>query len=68
MGWDSFGLPAEQYAIQTDSIRSTTEDILALPSKWIKLVSVDWDHEVRTSNPDYYKWTQCIFIQILIRG
>ncbi len=67
MGYDSFGLPAEQYAIQTGQHpKITTENNIAVYRKQLDKIgfSFDWDREVRTSNPDYYKWTQWIFIQI----
>jgi leucyl-tRNA synthetase len=67
MGYDSFGLPAEQYAIQTGQHpKITTEENIARYRQQMDKIgfSFDWDREVRTSNPDYYKWTQWIFIQI----
>jgi len=67
MGYDSFGLPAEQYAIQTGQHpKITTENNIAVYRRQLDKIgfSFDWDREVRTSNPDYYKWTQWIFIQI----
>jgi leucyl-tRNA synthetase len=67
MGYDSFGLPAEQYAIQTGQHpKITTENNIAVYRKQLDKIgfSFDWDREVRTSNPEYYKWTQWIFIQI----
>ncbi len=67
MGYDSFGLPAEQYAIQTGQHPkiTTQQNIARYREQLDKLgFSFDWDREVRTSNPDYYKWTQWIFIQI----
>ena len=67
MGYDSFGLPAEQYAIQTGQHpQKTTEDNVARYREQLDKIgfSFDWDREVRTSNKDYYKWTQWIFIQI----
>lgn len=67
MGYDSFGLPAEQYAIQTGQhpAITTEENINRYREQLGKLgFSYDWDREVRTSNPDYYKWTQWIFIQL----
>lgn len=67
MGYDSFGLPAEQYAIQTGQHpRITTEQNIARYREQMDKIgfSFDWDREVRTSDPDYYKWTQWIFIQI----
>lgn len=67
MGYDSFGLPAEQYAIQTGQHPkiTTQQNIARYREQLDKLgFSFDWDREVRTSNPEYYKWTQWIFIQI----
>ena len=67
MGYDSFGLPAEQYAIQTGQHpKITTENNIAVYRKQLDKIgfSFDWDREVRTSDPEYYKWTQWIFIQI----
>ncbi len=66
-GYDSFGLPAEQYAIQTGQHpeKTTRENIARYREQLDKIgFSFDWDREVRTSNPDYYKWTQWIFIQL----
>lgn len=67
MGYDSFGLPAEQYAIQTGQHpKITTEENIATYRRQLDLIgfSFDWSREVKTSNPDYYKWTQWIFIQL----
>jgi leucyl-tRNA synthetase len=67
MGYDSFGLPAEQYAIQTGQHpeKTTKENIARYREQLDKIgFSFDWDREVRTSNPDYYKWTQWIFLQL----
>lgn len=67
MGYDSFGLPAEQYAIQTGQHpRLTTEqNILRYREQLDKIgFSYDWTREVRTSDPSYYKWTQWVFIQL----
>ena len=67
MGYDSFGLPAEQYAIQTGQHpKITTANNIEVYRKQLDKIgfSFDWDREVRTSNPEYYKWTQWIFIQI----
>lgn len=66
-GYDSFGLPAEQYAIQTGQHPAiTTETNIATYRKQLDKIgfSFDWSREVRTSNPEYYKWTQWIFIQL----
>jgi leucyl-tRNA synthetase len=67
MGYDSFGLPAEQYAIQTGQHPAvTTEENIATYRRQLDLLgfSFDWSREVRTSSPDYYKWTQWIFTQL----
>ncbi len=67
MGYDSFGLPAEQYAIQTGQhpALTTQENIERYREQLDKIgFSFDWSREVRTSNPDYYKWTQWIFIEL----
>lgn len=67
MGWDSFGLPAEQYAIQTGQHpKITTEQNIARYKDQMNKIgfSFDWDREIKTSEPEYYKWTQWIFIQI----
>jgi leucyl-tRNA synthetase len=66
MGYDSFGLPAEQYAIQTGQHpRTTTEKNIARYREQLDKIgfSFDWSREVRTTNPDYYRWTQWIFKQ-----
>ena len=78
MGYDSFGLPAEQYAIQTGQHPSVTTKVnieggvdkqgneIAGYENQLKKIGLgyDWDREIRTSNPDYYKWTQWIFNQL----
>jgi leucyl-tRNA synthetase len=67
MGFDSFGLPAEQYAIQTGQHPAiTTEQNIARYVEQLKNIgfSFDWEREVRTSDPNYYKWTQWIFKQL----
>ncbi|MGI4804424.1 MAG: class I tRNA ligase family protein, partial [Janthinobacterium lividum] len=67
MGYDSFGLPAEQYAIQTGQHPAiTTEQNIATYRRQLDQIgfSFDWSREVRTSSPDYYKWTQWIFMQL----
>ncbi len=67
MGYDSFGLPAEQYAIQTGQHPAiTTEQNIKRYRFQLDNIgfSFDWDREVRTSDPSYYKWTQWIFIQL----
>ena len=67
MGYDSFGLPAEQYAIQTGQHPAlTTEQNISRYTEQLKNIgfAFDWDREVRTSDPAYYKWTQWIFMQL----
>ena len=67
MGWDAFGLPAEQYAIKTGQHpRVTTERNVATFKRQIKALgfSYDWSREVDTTDPHYFKWTQWIFLQI----
>ncbi|MEJ5964263.1 leucine--tRNA ligase [Pedobacter immunditicola] len=67
MGYDSFGLPAEQYAIQTGQHPAiTTETNINTYRRQLDQIgfSFDWSREVRTSDPEYYKWTQWIFMQL----
>lgn len=67
MGYDAFGLPAEQYAIQTGQhpAITTKENIARYREQLDKIgFSYDWDREVQTCDPDYYKWTQWIFLQL----
>ncbi len=67
MGWDAFGLPAEQYAVKTGKHpRETTEENVANFTKQIKALgfSYDWSREVNTTDPNYFKWTQWIFLKI----
>jgi len=67
MGYDSFGLPAEQYAIQTGQHPAiTTSKNIDTYRRQLDLIgfSFDWDREVRTSDPEFYKWTQWIFIKL----
>lgn len=67
MGYDSFGLPAEQYALETGQHPSVTteKNITTFRGQLDKIgFSYDWDREVRTSDPGYYRWTQWIFLQI----
>jgi leucyl-tRNA synthetase len=71
MGWDAFGLPAEQYAVQTGTHpRETTEKNIANFRRQIQEIgfSYDWSREINTTNPAYYKWTQWIFIQLYKKG
>lgn len=71
MGWDAFGLPAEQYAIDTgnDPAEFTKKNIETFKRQIQELgFSYDWDREVNTTDPEYYKWTQWIFIQLYKKG
>jgi len=71
MGWDAFGLPAEQYAIQTGQHpRVTTDKNTANFRRQLQNLglSYDWDREIDTSHPTYYKWTQWIFLQLYKKG
>lgn len=71
MGWDSFGLPAENYAIKTGvhPHDSTEEAVVAFIDQIKKLgISVDWNLELGAHRPDYYKWTQWIFLQLYKKG
>ena len=71
MGWDSFGLPAENAAIQHHANpQKWTLDNIAYMKKQLKMLglSIDWDREVTTCLPDYYKWTQWLFLQLYKKG
>ncbi len=71
MGWDAFGLPAEQYAIQTGNHPSifTAENIKTFKEQLKRIgLSYDWTKEVSTSDPNFYKWTQWIFKQLFLDG
>lgn len=71
MGWDSFGLPAENYAIKTGIHPNIiTQENIATFKRQLQMLgfSYDWDREVATSNIDYYKWTQWIFVQLYNKG
>ncbi|MGA4719035.1 leucine--tRNA ligase [Fictibacillus nanhaiensis] len=71
MGWDAFGLPAEQYALDTgnDPAEFTEKNINTFRRQIKELgFSYDWDREVNTTDPSYYKWTQWIFIQLYNKG
>src|SRR5438552_10239511 len=67
MGWDAFGLPAEQYAIKTNTHpRDTTEQNIVKFRRQLQMLglSYDWDREIDTTDPKYYRWTQWIFLQL----
>jgi leucyl-tRNA synthetase len=67
MGWDAFGLPAEQYAVKTGQHpRKTTEENITTFKRQIKSLgfSYDWSRELATTDPDYFKWTQWIFLKL----
>jgi leucyl-tRNA synthetase len=71
MGWDSFGLPAEQYAVRTGTHpKITTEKNIHTYKRQLKSLgfSYDWDREFATSDPKYYKWTQWIFSELFKMG
>lgn len=71
MGWDAFGLPAEQYALDTgnDPAEFTARNIATFKRQMQELgFSYDWDREINTTDPKYYKWTQWIFIQLYKKG
>jgi leucyl-tRNA synthetase len=71
MGWDAFGLPAEQYALDTgnDPAEFTKKNIDTFRRQIKSLgFSYDWDREVNTTDPDYYKWTQWIFLKLFEKG
>ncbi len=71
MGWDAFGLPAEQYAVETGTQPAiTTAKNINMFRRQIKALgfSYDWDREVNTTDPHYFKWTQWIFLQLYNKG
>ena len=71
MGWDSFGLPAENAAMQKGADPAVwTDENIAYMKKQLKMLGLtyDWDREVATCKPDYYKWTQWLFLQFYKRG
>ena len=71
MGWDAFGLPAEQYAIKTGTHpKETTNQNVSNFKKQINSLgfSYDWSREINTTDPNYYKWTQWIFMQLYNKG
>ena len=71
MGWDAFGLPAESYAIKTGTAPAvvTKTNIANFKNQLVRMgVSLDWDRELNTSDPEYYRWTQWIFAEFFKRG
>jgi leucyl-tRNA synthetase len=71
MGWDAFGLPAENYAIKTGTSPaiSTKQNIANFTNQLQRVgASIDWSREINTSDPEYYKWTQWIFTKLFERG
>jgi leucyl-tRNA synthetase len=71
MGWDSFGLPAEQYAVRTGTHPAiTTQTNIETYRRQLQAIGISyaWDREVATSDPEYYKWTQWIFTQLFHKG
>lgn len=71
MGWDSFGLPAENYAIKTGKAPAVTtaENIASFKNQLTRVgASIDWSREINTTDPEYYRWTQWIFTQLFQRG
>lgn len=71
MGWDAFGLPAENYAIKTSRHpRVTTEENIQNIKRQIKSLgfSYDWSREINTADPNYYRWTQWLFLQLHAKG
>ncbi|HET7579531.1 MAG TPA: class I tRNA ligase family protein, partial [Bacillales bacterium] len=71
IGWDAFGLPAEQYAVKTgNDPRDFTKHNINTFREQIKALgfSYDWDREISTTHPEYYKWTQWIFLKLYEKG
>jgi leucyl-tRNA synthetase len=71
MGWDTFGLPAENYAIKTNTVPAivTAENIANFKKQFKRMgVSIDWSRELNTSDPEYYRWTQWVFTKLFERG
>jgi leucyl-tRNA synthetase len=71
MGWDAFGLPAENYAIKmkTHPAKSTADNIANIKRQINEIAALyDWDMEVNTTDPNFYKWTQWIFVQMFKKG
>lgn len=70
MGWDTFGLPAENYAIKTGTAPAviTAENIVNFKKQFKRMgVSIDWSREINTSDPEYYRWTQWVFTKMFER-
>ena len=71
MGWDAFGLPAENYAIKmgVHPAKSTAENVANIKRQINEIAAIyDWDREVNTTDPAFYKWTQWIFVQMFKKG
>ncbi|MDD5031916.1 MAG: class I tRNA ligase family protein, partial [Patescibacteria group bacterium] len=71
MGWDAFGLPAENYALENKvhPRQAVEENIKRFKNQLLKIgFTYDWDREINTTDPDYYKWTQWIFLQMFKKG
>ena len=71
MGWDAFGLPAEQYAVKTGihPAKTTAENIATFKRQMKRVgLSYDWERELSTTDPQYYRWTQWIFLKLFERG
>lgn len=71
IGWDTFGLPAENYAIKTGTApaKVTAENIANFKNQFKRMgVSIDWSREINTSDPEYYRWTQWIFTKLFEKG
>ena len=71
MGWDAFGLPAENYAIKmgVHPAISTAENVKNIKKQINDIAAIyDWDMEVNTTDPDFYKWTQWIFVKMFKEG
>ncbi|MDH4186036.1 MAG: leucine--tRNA ligase [Nitrospira sp.] len=71
MGWDAFGLPAEQYAVKTGihPVVTTAQNIATFKRQMKRVgLSYDWERELSTIDPDYYRWTQWIFLKLFERG
>ena len=71
MGWDAFGLPAEQYAVKTGTHpKITTEKNIATYKAQMQRLglAIDWDREISSADPDYYRWTQWLFLELYKKG